>query len=58
LFYAGVEAERDLNISVWSEEDKMQLDAAINIVANSGHTCTSDWLKSIKDRYTWKPNNV
>ena len=42
----------------WSEEDAMQLDAAINIVANSGHTCTSDWLKSLKDRYTWKPNNA
>ena len=42
----------------WSEEDENQLAAAINIVANSGHTCTSDWLKSIKDRYTWKPNNA
>ena len=34
----------------WSEVDKMQLDAAINIVANSGHTCTSDWLKALKER--------
>ena len=43
--------------SAWSEEDENQLAAAINIVANSGHTCTSDWLKSIKDRYTWKPSD-
>ena len=44
----------------WSEEDCLQLDTAINIVTNSGHTCTSDWLKSIKDRVqpqtTWKPS--
>lgn len=42
---------RDILVKpAWSEEDAMQLDAAINIVANSGHTCTSDWLKSLKDR--------
>ena len=34
----------------WSEEDENQLAAAINIVANSGHTCTSDWLKALKER--------
>ena len=39
----------------WNEEDCLQLDAAINIVANSGHTCTSDWLKSIKDRVQPQP---
>ena len=48
--------------STWSEEDKLQLDAAINIVSNSGHTCTSDWLKSLKDRVQpkkeWKQENT
>ena len=39
----------------WSEEDSLQLDAAINIVTNSGHTCTSDWLESLKDRVQPRP---
>ena len=34
----------------WSEEDKMQLDAAIHLVSSTGHTETAKWLKSLKDR--------
>ena len=34
----------------WSEEDEMQLDAAIHLVSNTGHIETANWLISLKDR--------
>ena len=34
----------------WSEEDNLQLQAAIDVCKSSGHTTTSDWLKSLKER--------
>ena len=39
-----------------SEEDELQLQAAIEICENSGHTITSDWLKSLRQRIGWKPS--
>lgn len=34
----------------WSEEDKMQLDAAIHLVSSTGHIETMNWLKALKDK--------
>ena len=34
----------------WSEEDEMQLDAAIHLVSSTGHIETANWLKTFKDR--------
>jgi len=34
----------------WSKWDELQYKAAYNLCENSGHTVTSDWLKSIKQR--------
>ncbi len=34
----------------WSEEDKMQLDAAIHLVSSTGHIETANWLKGLKNR--------
>ena len=39
-----------LKSTEWSEEDELQLQAAIEICENSGHTITSNWLKSLKNR--------
>ena len=35
---------------IWSEEDKMQLDAAINLVSYTGHIETANWLKDLKTK--------
>ena len=40
----------------WSKWDELQYKAAYNLCENSGHTVTSDWLKSIKQRIGWKPS--
>ncbi len=42
----------------WSDEDKMQLDAAIHLVRSTGHIGTTNWLISLKERYTWKPSDT
>ena len=46
----------------WSEEDEKQIRQIERIVKNAG--CTPNlqeqihnWLKSLKDRYTWKPSD-
>lgn len=41
----------------WSEEDERWLDNAIVSCEQCGNTDTADWLKFLKDRYTWKPSN-
>lgn len=41
--------------SFWSEEDKMQLDAAIHLVSSTGHIETANWLKDLKDRVQPQP---
>lgn len=41
--------------SSWSEEDEMQLDAAIHLVSNTGHIETTNWLKDIKNRVQLQP---
>ena len=40
----------------WSEEDEMQLDAAIHLVDSTGHIATMNWLKSLKPQPHWKPS--
>lgn len=48
----------------WSEEDEDAVDIAIRIIQNKGDDCAGildsdkalNWLKSFKDRYTWKPS--
>ena len=40
----------------WSSWDELQYKAAYNLCENSGHTVTSDWLKSIKQRIGWRPS--
>lgn len=46
----------------WSEDDEWMLNEAINAVIVSDYAegrkerCI-DWLKSLKDRYTWKPSD-
>jgi hypothetical protein len=46
--------------SAWSEEDERYLSYAIHAVedmlGNNGKN-TVTWLKSLKDRYTWKPSD-
>ena len=48
----------------WSEEDMALLDSAIAFVEHSPFTTIGkgkggvvDWLKSLKERYTWKPSD-
>lgn len=40
----------------WSEKDNVQLNAAIQIVSNSGHYTTANWLKSLRPQPYWKPS--
>ena len=48
----------------WSKWDELQYEAAYNLCENSGHTVTSDWLKSLKNRvlpqpkHEWKQENT
>ena len=47
---------------MWSEEDEKMLVDCFNILHRSDYptdkvTKTVDWLKSIKDKYTWKPSD-
>ena len=35
---------------IYSEEDKLQLNAAIQITAITGHFTTSNWLRNLKER--------
>ena len=46
----------------WSEEDEVNLSRAIWYVENPALSTVKDtmlveWLKSLKDRYTWKPSD-
>lgn len=41
----------------WSEEDEEYLRRAINAVKNT-YPMTANWLKSLKERYTWKPSDA
>ena len=40
----------------WGEEDDRNLSIAIQYVFQRGYLSTVNWLKSLKERYTWKPN--
>lgn len=41
----------------WSEEDDRNLSIAIQYVFQHGYLSTVNWLKSLKERYIWKPSN-
>lgn len=42
----------------WSEEDEMMLEGAIHKISDLGTgEMVKDWLKSLKDRLTWKPSD-
>lgn len=58
-----LEKQRDKK-PTWSEEDMAMLDSAIAFVEHSAFTTIGKgkssvvaWLKSLKDRYTWKPSD-
>jgi len=40
----------------WSVEDDRNLSIAIQYVFQRGYLSTVNWLKSLKERYTWKPS--
>jgi hypothetical protein len=48
--------------SAWSEEDEKMFDYALDMIEwysgenESKSRCASNWLKSIKDRYIWRPS--
>ena len=56
--------DREIPISAWSEEDEHNLNSVINLVHNTRDgawgSCVGEriesWLKSLKERYTWKPS--
>lgn len=41
----------------WSEEDEKYLKLAIDNFQMLGNSFLTAWLKSLKDRYTWKPSD-
>ncbi len=41
----------------WSEEDEEEFQTAIETLVEAGQHDSANWLKSLKDRYTWKPSN-
>jgi hypothetical protein len=55
---------KKIELSEWSEEDKCMLNNVIDTLkplrqtTHSGYSINSmvNWLKSLKDRYTWKPS--
>ena len=48
--------------SAWSEKDEERLQSCLNILQAKGimgvtETINTKWLKSLKERYTWKPSD-
>ena len=48
--------------SAWSEEDEKRLQSCLNILQAKGimgvtETVNTKWLKSLKERYAWKPSD-
>ena len=41
----------------WSEEDEEEFQIAIDTLVNAGQHDSANWLKSLKNRYTWKPSD-
>lgn len=47
----------------WSEEDREYMESLLDIINGTSSLtpseaeCHKDWLKSLKDRYAWKPSN-
>ena len=41
----------------WSEEDEEMLRRCISATFDHGYLKECDWLKSLKERYTWKPSD-
>jgi hypothetical protein len=54
--------DRVLPKQKWSEEDEARLQSCLNILQAKGfmgitETINTKWLKSLKQRYTWKPSD-
>lgn len=54
--------KKHIKESSWNEEDEKNYRMLQKIICDSGITAKmanklSDWLKSIKERYTWKPSD-
>ena len=44
--------------NTWSEEDELSLKQAIYVCHQNGYTAVENWLKSLKDKYAWKPSEA
>ena len=44
------------SLSAWSEEDENNYKQAIYVCHQHGYNGVENWLKSLKDRHTWKPS--
>lgn len=42
--------------SGWSKEDELNFSQAIYVCHQNGYTAVENWLKSLKEKYTWKPS--
>ena len=54
------EEKQDEQKLAWSEEDDRMLDKCIKAACSNyypGISSVRDWLKSLKERYTWKPSD-
>lgn len=45
------------NSAEWSEEEEKNISQAIYVCHQHGYTGVEKWLKSLKDKYTWKPSD-
>ena len=43
--------------SEWSEDDEKEFEQLLDILHANGYESFDIWLKSLKDRYTWKPSD-
>lgn len=55
---------KDEQNPAWSEEDEIRFESTLHRMEIVGNGCAFgqlkddiDWLKSLKERYTWKPND-
>ena len=48
--------EREIPNSAWSEEDETRLNRICGLL--EGLPLNQNWLKSLKERYTWKPSDL
>ena len=49
--------DKEIPLSAWNEEDEMMLECVLDKIGDLGTgEMYKFWLKSLKDRYTWKPS--